>query len=291
MIFRSMFRALARKGYPIITPIIRDLYRITGIVRFGFIPLARSLSWYFKSNEYTNFTYNISQKSEKYLSSFLANALNASREEIITYLNEVKQDTRLREHFVELVPRTADRYFADLPIKYGRRIGWYVLLRILKPRIVVEAGVDRGIGTCVLAAAMLRNTEQGHGGKIIGLDINPYAGQYLAEPYSSVIDLVIGDSLEFLRTTRNEVDVFIHDSNHSREHESREYELVGPKLSKNGVIVSDNAGVTDCLFEFALKNSMVFNYWQEEVVRHVASPGGIALAVSGSAKAEIHQPK
>lgn len=104
-----------------------------------------------------------------------------------------------------------------------------------------------------LAAAMLRNVEQGHGGRIIGLDINPYAGRYLAEPYSSVVDLVLGDSLEFLRDIRNEIDVFIHDSEHSREHESREYELVGPKLSKNGVIVSDNAEVTDCLYEFALK--------------------------------------
>ena len=125
-----------------------------------------------------------------------------------------------------------------------------------------------------------------HGGKIIGLDINPYAGRYLAEPYSSVVDLVLGDSLEFLRDIRNEIDVFIHDSEHSREHESREYELVGPKLSKNGVIVSDNAEVTDCLYEFALKNSMVFSHWGEEVINHVASPGGIALAVSISAKVE-----
>lgn len=151
MIFGSVFRALVRNGYPIVTPIIRDVYRIKGIVRFGLIPLARSLSWYFRSNEYTNFTYDISEKSEKYLSAFLANALDASREETISYLNEVKEDAKLREHFLELVPRTEERYFADLPIRYGRRVGWYVLLRILKPRIVVESGVDRGIGTCVLA--------------------------------------------------------------------------------------------------------------------------------------------
>ena len=138
---------------------------------------------------------------------------------------------------------------------------------------------------------MLRNAEQGHSDKIIGLDINPYAGRYLAEPYSSLVDLVLGDSLEFLRDIRNEIDVFIHDSDHSREHESREYELVGPKLSKNGIIVSDNAEVTDCLYDFALKNSMVFSYWQEEVINHVASPGGIALAVSSSAKVEKRQPE
>lgn len=203
-----VFKDFVRRGYPIVTPIIRDVYRIKGIARFGLAPLARSFSWYFRSNEYTNFTYDISEKCEKYLSAFLAKALDASHEETISYLNEVKEDVKLREHFMELVPRTEERYFADLPIKFGRRVGWYVLLRILKPRIVVESGVDRGIGTCVLAAAMLRNAEQGDSGKIIGLDINPYAGRYVAEPYSSVVDLVFGDSLEFLRDIRNEIDVF-----------------------------------------------------------------------------------
>ncbi|MCH7909418.1 MAG: class I SAM-dependent methyltransferase [Candidatus Hydrogenedentes bacterium] len=228
--------------------------------------MARSLSWYFGSNEYTNFTYDISEKCEKYLTIFIANALDRSHEEVISYLKEIKNNAEIREYFMELVPRTEERYFADLPIKFGRRVGWYVLLRILKPRIVVESGVDRGIGTCVLAAAMLRNAEQGYSGKIIGLDINPYAGRYVAEPYSSVVDLVFGDSLEFLRHIGNEIDVFIHDSNHSREHEAREYELVGLKLSHRGVIVSDNAAVTDCLYEFAKKRSMVFSYWQEEVI-------------------------
>ena len=114
---------------------------------------------------------------------------------------------------------------------------------------------------------------------------------------------------------------FIHDSNHSAEHETREFdtrefELVCPKLSQNGVIISDNADVTDCLwapllipffryctvtnqwvtsreswknmiirgalYEFAHKNSLYFGCWQEEVVNHVASPGSIALALRRS---------
>ena len=63
---------------------------------------------------------------------------------------------------------------------------------------MVESGVDRGVGTCVLAAAMLRNAEEGCCGKVIGLDINPYAGNYVAGPYSSVVEIVCGDSLAFL---------------------------------------------------------------------------------------------
>ena len=112
MIFGNAFRALARKGYPIVTPIIRDVYRIKGIVRFGLIPLARSLSWYFRSNEYTNFTYDISEKSEKYLSAFLANALDASREETISYLNEVRTHRKTPEIVGQNLISGILRYFS-----------------------------------------------------------------------------------------------------------------------------------------------------------------------------------
>ena len=39
---------------------------------------------------------------------------------------------------------------------YGRRLGWYALVRALKPRTVVETGADKGLGSCVLAALRLR---------------------------------------------------------------------------------------------------------------------------------------
>lgn len=279
MPFSGAFRKIARGGYPILTPVLRDVYRTKGIVKYGFRPLLQSLRWYFRSKEYTNFTYDISDKCKKYLVDFIANTFGITHDEVVSYLREVEEDSELADHFLKQVPQTADRYFADLPIRYGRRIGWYAILRILKPRIVVESGVDRGVGTCVLAAAMLRNAKEGYGGKVIGLDINPFAGSYVAGSYSSIVEIVHGDSLAFLLTTDQSVDVFIHDSNHSAEHETQEFEQVWPKLSKNGVIISDNSNVTDCLYEFARKNSLYFCYWQEEVVNHVASPGSIALAL------------
>lgn len=282
MYFGGAFRRLVRSGYPVLTPVVRDLFRTKGILQYGLRPLARSIVWYFTSKEYTNYTYEISEKSKKYLADFLANTLDINSDEVMTFILEVEEDNELARHFLEYAPQTTDRYFADLPIKYGRRMGWYAVLRALKPRIVVESGIDRGVGTCVLAAGMLRNTMKGHGGKIIGVDINRCAGCYVVEPYSSVVEIVYANSLEFLRTTDHTIDMFIHDSDHSHEHEIREYELLWHKLSRNGVIISDNANVTDCLYEFAHKNSMLFGYWQEEVINHIASPGGIGLALRRS---------
>ncbi len=273
-----------------LTPVLRDLYRTKIVVTHGLAPLWRSLSWYISSKEYTNLTYEISAKSKKYLAEFLANIFNVSRDKVWAYMRELERDDTLAGHFMAQVSKTADRYFADLPIKYGRRLGWYAAVRITKPRLVVEAGIDRGIGSCVLAAALLRNTQEGHHGKLIGLDINPSAGRYIAAPYDQVVEVVYWDSLDFLRTTDRSIDFFLHDSRHSPEHESAEFDLVWPRLSGPGVVMSDNAHVTDSLFEFACGKSLGFWYWSEEVVNHIASPAGIGLAMEPRRTAHARTP-
>ncbi len=279
MKLRSAIRQLVRGGYPIVTPLIRNVYRLNGIYKYGILPLRDAIKWYFMSKEYTNFTYGISEKSKKYLVGFLSNVFDKPINCVHQYRKEVEEDKGLREFLASQVSQTADRYCADLPIKYGRRIGWYILVRLLKPRFVVESGVDRGIGTCILAAAILRNQAEGFGGRVIGLDINPFAGRYIAPPYGDIVEIAYGTSLSYLENLSQTVDLFIHDSDHSPDYEMKEYELVRDKLSPDGVLVSDNAELTTCLFDFAQKNSMAFWYWQEEVVDHVATGGGIGLAI------------
>lgn len=276
---RQLARALMRRGYPIVTPVLRDIYRTRTLVKSTIRPIANGLRWFVLSKEYTNLTYDISEISKKYLVTFIANVFERTPEEIHGYIREVEEDTELREYFNSRVPTTTDRYFADLPLKYGRRIGWYALVRMLKPRLVIESGIDRGMGTCILAAAILRNTQEGREGKVIGLDINPYAGAYIGGIYQTVIETVYRDSLEYLRSMNHEVDLFIHDSDHSWEHEMGEYESVKGKLTPDGVLVSDNAQASDCLHEFACRNAMRFWYWQEEVLDHIGTPSGIGIAV------------
>src|SRR5207248_9880418 len=64
-----------------------------------------------------------------------------------------------------------ERHNCDVEPRYGRRLGWYALTRATKPRVLVETGVDRGLGTAVLAAAMLRNAQEGAPGLVYATDI------------------------------------------------------------------------------------------------------------------------
>ncbi len=272
-------RKLLRSGYPFVTPVARDAYRLTLLGKFLFAPVSRAIKWYLNSKEYTNFTYRITHNSKKYLAALLANAFQKPVGTLYRYIEEIDNDRDLAAFFLRQVRKTSDQYFADLPIEYGRRVGWYALVRLLKPSVIIESGVDRGIGTCLLAAALLRNAREGRPGKVIALDINSFAGGYIAQPYDAVVELVIGDSLKYLRAAPLPVDLFIHDSDHRAEHEQAEYEAVKARLSPVAVVLSDNAEATDRLYEFAMNNSMTFWYWQEVVEGHPFPGGGLGFAV------------
>jgi predicted O-methyltransferase YrrM len=144
---------------------------------------------------------------------------------------------------------------------------------------VVETGVDKGLGTCVLAAALLRNAEDGRPGRVSSLDINPEAG-YLARqaPWSTVVDLVIGDSIASIAALDQAVDVFLHDSAHSRVHERSEFHAVGPKLAPGALLLTDNVSNTTVLADYAEQTGRRFLAFREQPARHWFPGDGIGAA-------------
>ena len=56
----------------------------------------------------------------------------------------------------------------------------------MKPKVVVETGVDHGIGSCILCAALLRNTKEGEGGRYYGTEIRTEAGRLLSGIYAEI---------------------------------------------------------------------------------------------------------
>jgi predicted O-methyltransferase YrrM len=162
--------------------------------------------------------------------------------------------------------------------RFGRRVGWYALVRALKPRVVVETGIEKGLGAMVLCAALQRNAEQGHPGRYYGTDIDPSAGMLLCEPYSSIGKILYGDSIESLQALAPPIDLFINDSDHSAEYEAREYRTIAPKLSERAIIVGDNAHVTDELLKFSRENGRHFLFFREEPANHWYLGAGIGLS-------------
>lgn len=142
----------------------------------------------------------------------------------------------------------------------------YLLIRILRPEIVVETGVASGRSSSFILQAL----EDNKNGKLISIDLPKFYQTEKPETYITkegnvelmsfvpeeskpgwlVPDklrhrwqLILGDSkieLPKILDKIDSVDIFYHDSDHSYESMMLEYETAWPKLTRNGFLVSDD---------------------------------------------------
>ena len=241
-------------------------------------PVRQGIRWTFRSREHYNYSYELEPRNLDYLASFCSVITGESFAKTREYIREVEEDTDLKEHVVRSNTNSKEKYVADLEARFGRRVGWYALIRACKPRLVVETGVDKGLGSVVIAAALRRNANEGHPGQLCGLDINPNAGYLLTPPYSKFGKVVFGDSLASIAAISDPVDFFIHDSDHSEQHEANELKAVREKLSPEALVLSDNSEQNSQLLEFAERTGRAFLFFSEKPKDHWWPGEGIGVA-------------
>ena len=242
--------------------------------------LSNLLLWLIRSNETTNFTYNITDLNRNHLAWFVSAITRTECSEVIKYVNEIERNEELKQIIRNAVINSKLSHVSDQVARYGRRMGWYAAVRASKPAVVIETGVDKGLGSMVLAAALRRNSDEGFPGHLHAVDINPEAGFMVKQPYREYATIHYGDSLTFLQKFEDPIDMFIHDSNHAVEFERKEYQYVAEKLSPGSLILSDNTTIE--LPEFARKTGRLFLYFNEKPEEHFYPGAGIGAAFSSN---------
>ncbi len=272
----NLRRVIARTP---LAPVAAFPKRLARVARHDARVIGTTARWLFTSREHHNYTYDLTKLSREHLAWYVSAVCDTPVQQIRGYLDEIENDTRLRTHLEQGIAGAARRGLADRTVRYGRRIGWYAIVRAKRPAHIVETGVDKGLGSCVLAAALLRNAADGHPGRVSALDINPEAG-YLAKvaPYAGVIDLVIGDSIATIQAMDTPVDLFLHDSDHAWKHEENEFRTVEPKLAPGALLLSDNATATDVLCRHADRTGRRFLAYRETPKEHWFPGDGIGAA-------------
>lgn len=264
------------------TPVVREISLFLLRTNTAFMYLGSTLKklilWLFQSKEFTNFTYDLSDLNKRYLISLIANITGKSFREIAIYVNELENDFVLQTHIQATIKASDQRFFADGAVHYGRRLGWYALVRAAKPKIVVETGVDKGLGSCVLTSALIKNAQQGYPGHYYGTDINLSAGYLLSGIYEDYGEILYGDSIQSLECLDQTIDMFINDSDHAADYEEKEYKTIANKLSANAILISDNSHCTDKLLDFALITNRRFVFFQEKPLNHWYPGAGIGIA-------------
>lgn len=239
--------------------------------------------WVFASREETNFTYALDDRSRLYMVLTVSQVTGARVDKVETLFAELENDADLRAAIEEAVARSPFRAVTDPSPEYGRRLAWYATARLLKPRLVVETGIEKGLGAAVLCAALVRNAAEGSPGRYIGTDIIAEAGWMLTGQYRKVATFMIGDSIESLKALGDGIDLFINDSDHAAEYEAAEYRAVADKLSPNAIILGDNAHNTLELAAFANSTGRQFLFAQEVPAQHWYPGAGIGFGFSKAA--------
>ena len=122
----------------------------------------------------------------------------------------------------------------------------YTLVRMLKPKVVVETGVGAGASSWTILHAMEQNGE----GKLVSIDL-PTPNTQLLQGVGYLVpqhlhhrwEMRIGSSRQLLRqvlTELGQIDIFQHDSRHSYRNQLKEYLTAWPFIRKGGILVSDD---------------------------------------------------
>jgi predicted O-methyltransferase YrrM len=122
----------------------------------------------------------------------------------------------------------------------------YLVCRLLGPETVVETGVAYGVSS----AFILKALEENGRGTLYSVDLPPlrrrsekFWGIAVEKSLRGRWKLLRGSSKRVLPEVLKSVgavDLFVHDSLHTRRNMSREFEAVWPRLREGGVLLADD---------------------------------------------------
>jgi predicted O-methyltransferase YrrM len=178
--------------------------------------------------------------------------------DVMRYRRELRDDREFQGHLA--------RCLADVPYVFPGAAELYVVVRATKPRVIVETGVASGISSAHILRALAANES----GALYSIDLpNVQEGSVLPTGRTSGWmvpaslkrrwELRLGDSRELLPEllrTLEHVDLFLHDSDHSYEYMSWEFEQAFPRLADGGLLMSDDVHLHAAWEDFCRKHAL-----------------------------------
>jgi predicted O-methyltransferase YrrM len=151
--------------------------------------------------------------------------------------------------------------------------GWhellYVLIRLSRPQIVIETGIFDGLSSSVILQAMYDNgsgqcisidlpaveTIKGSTDRMLSKTLPPnfQPGWIVPDYLRRQHQILLGDSKELLPQALRQhatIDMFLHDSLHTYEHQMFEYEAAWQHLSSGGLLLSDDISWSPAFHRF-----------------------------------------
>lgn len=158
----------------------------------------------------------------------------------------------VRQRLHDAYGRHGITYPSDRRVGGGSAFFVYALIRGFAPRTVLETGIANGHSTFVILSAL----EQNGVGRLVSVDVDASTGSLLADLDKSRWDQRVLDeshrrrSFQHLVSTLEEIDLFLHDSDHTYRWQRVEYETVHPRMAASSLMLSDDVDASRAFLEF-----------------------------------------
>ncbi len=187
--------------------------------------------------------------------SFFTNLTRANATEIQEYVTEIRMNEEFHNHIKEKRRVFGGRrnFSGDCAVDTTAGELLYAICRRQKPDIAVETGVAAGVSSSYILCAL----EQNERGQLYSIDLPWWQGfqsgwmipDYLRHRWH----LILGRSSEKLVPLLEkvaEIDIFLHDSEHSYLNMLWEYQIAWTYLKAGGLLLSHNIDTNNAFPDF-----------------------------------------
>jgi predicted O-methyltransferase YrrM len=135
----------------------------------------------------------------------------------------------------------------------ANRLGWYVLIRALRPGLVVETGIYQGLGSLALLSALEHNQGDGSPGELMSFDLSEDAGSFVDRSRHPDWKLILGSTTETLQpaVSGRKVGALFQDSDHSEQVQRLEFGAALANMASTLVLVDASGGQSPVLEELS----------------------------------------
>lgn len=186
---------------------------------------------------------------------FITNLSDANATEIQEYVAEIRLNHEFHKHIEENRSVFDRRQYSSWDFSIGRPLGiiLYTICRRKKPDIVVETGVASGVSSSHILCAL----EQNKHGQLYSIDLplwqKKQSGWIIPNYLRHRWHLIRGKSSEKLPPLLKKVeqiDIFLHDSEHSYQNMLWEFQMAWAYLKSGGLLLSHNIDTNDAFSDF-----------------------------------------
>lgn len=277
---------------------VREMVKYSPLSRWATLPMRvalaapvvvrtadRALRWIFGSREFSDFSYDIDAAGVLSTSAAVGAITGVAPVTVRDYAAELLDDVDFRAGYKRRVASTRLKYTVDPDLRYSKSLVFYLIVRSLRPRLVVEAGTLNGLGSATICRALQRNAQAGWAGRLITVDSRSDRGEFLDGDEGGLVARCIGDSTRILCSIEEPIDLFIHDTTDDADHCAAQFDAVAPRLADGAVMLT--SWFNEQFVEFCEHQGMVFLEIADRPHGHwyAGSRFGIARRQAGSVSA------